>query len=233
MGEVALNWRELYFSWPESGFSIAPPDMQLQAGSSLFIHGASGCGKSTLLSLISGVVPAKRGCLEILGVEIARLSQAQRDRFRGENMGVVFQQFNLIPYLDVMSNVLMPTRMFPKRLARSVAQHGSAKAQATELFESLGIASSIWAQGVHQLSVGQQQRVAVARALMGYPSIIIADEPTSALDEANKNEFLHLLLSVARKMGTTVILVSHDMRIADSFDQVLTLQAQGSIRAVA
>jgi putative ABC transport system ATP-binding protein len=233
MQSIAIAWKNLAFTWPKSGFTVEPPDLELSVGESIFIHGPSGCGKSTLLSLISGVIPAHKGHLQMLGVDMAQLSSAKRDNFRGENLGIVFQQFNLIPYLDVMSNVLMPTRMFPKRLARSVERHGGAIQQAEVLFEKLGLPLSIKSQKVNQLSVGQQQRIAVARALIGYPPIVIADEPTSSLDEVNKNEFLELLLSVARDANTTVLLVSHDTRIASSFDHVLSLTAKGNTHVMA
>ncbi len=231
--EVALQWQGLRFSWPKSQFTIAPDDLTLPAGKSLFIQGESGCGKSTLISLLCGVLPIQVGSLTVLGQDMSKLSSSGRDAFRGENLGIVFQQFNLIPYLDMMTNVLLPTRMFAKRSARAIEHFGSAKEQAQTLLVSLGLGKTHWYQPINQLSVGQQQRVAVARALMGNPALIIADEPTSSLDENNKQEFLQLLLSITQKYGSTLVMVSHDTRLADSFDQTLSLPSRKAINALA
>jgi putative ABC transport system ATP-binding protein len=144
----------------------------------------------------------------------------QRDQLRGEHMGVIFQQFNLLPFLDVAANALLPTRLFASRAAAASQVGGSPQAQAQALAEGLGLPSSLWHQPVHQLSVGQQQRVAAVRALMGQPQLIIADEPTSALDDANQLEFLDLLLGTAEKQGASVVMVSHNARLADRFHQV-------------
>jgi putative ABC transport system ATP-binding protein len=142
-------------------------------------------------------------------------------------MGVVFQQFNLLPYLDVESNVLMPTRLFASRASASAAQWGSPLQQAKALADTLHLPPYVWHQPVHQLSVGQQQRVAAVRALMGAPRLLIADEPTSALDDDNQLEFIDLLLATAQQQNASVVMVSHNARLASRFHQVFKMQAGG------
>jgi putative ABC transport system ATP-binding protein len=194
--------------------------LTLPQGQHLFIQGPSGCGKSTLLSLLAGVQQVQQGVCEVLGQNLATLGPMQRDQLRGEHMGVIFQQFNLLPFLDVAANALLPTRLFASRAAAASQVGGSPLAQAQALAERLGLPSSLWHQPVHQLSVGQQQRVAAVRALMGQPQLIIADEPTSALDDANQLEFLDVLLGTAGQQGASVVMVSHNARLADRFHQV-------------
>jgi putative ABC transport system ATP-binding protein len=203
-------------------------DLSLPQGQHLFIQGPSGCGKSTLLSLLAGVIQVQSGVCEVLGRDMTKLNQFERDALRGEQIGVIFQQFNLIPYLDVWANVMLPTRLFASREQAARRHWGSAAAQAGPVLAALGLHSDHWHQAVHTLSVGQQQRVAAARALMGHPPLIIADEPTSALDEDNKDEFIRLLMDQARAQGASVVLVSHDARLASHFDQVHTLTAWGA-----
>jgi putative ABC transport system ATP-binding protein len=135
-------------------------------------------------------------------------------------MGVIFQQFNLLPFLDAQANTLLPTKLFPSRAKAATEAHGSPAQQARALADGLGLPASLWHQPVHQLSVGQQQRVAAVRALMGQPQLIIADEPTSALDDANQGEFLKLLLGCADQQGASVVMVSHNARLTDQFHQV-------------
>jgi putative ABC transport system ATP-binding protein len=154
---------------------------------------------------------------------MVKLSSVGRDRLRGEHMGVIFQQFNLLPYLDVKTNVLLPTRLFPSRAAAAEQEWGSAEQQALHLLQTLGLPQAVWQQSVNQLSVGQQQRVAAVRALMGSPRLVIADEPTSALDDANQLEFLDLLLGTARRQAASLVMVSHNAHLAQRFDHVFAM----------
>ena len=216
----ALRLSHLTHAWPGQAPLIDIPQLTLQQGQHLFIQGPSGCGKSTLLSLLAGVQQVQNGTCEVLGQDLAKLSPSQRDRLRGEHMGVIFQQFNLLPFLDAQTNALLPTRLFPSRAKAADLLWGSASKQAQALANTLGLSTSVWAQAVHQLSVGQQQRVAVVRALMGQPRLIIADEPTSALDDARQLEFIDLLLSTAAEQGASVVMVSHNARLAKRFHQV-------------
>ena len=217
---LALHLSELTHAWPGQAPLIHIAQLTLPQGQHLFIQGPSGCGKSTLLSLLAGVQQVQQGVCQVLGQNLATLGPMQRDQLRGEHMGVIFQQFNLLPFLDVAANALLPTRLFASRAAAASQVWGSPQAQAKALAEGLGLPSSLWHQPVHQLSVGQQQRVAAVRALMGQPQLIIADEPTSALDDATQLEFLDLLLGTSEKQGASVVMVSHNARLADRFHQV-------------
>ena len=217
---LALHLSELRHAWPKQSPLFHIPHLSLPQGEHLFIQGPSGCGKSTLLSLLAGVQQVQQGLCEVLGHDLGQLSAIARDRLRGEHMGVIFQQFNLLPFLDAQANALMPTRLFPSRAQAANTAFGGAMQQAQRLAEGLGLSPSLWHQPVHQLSVGQQQRVAAVRALMGQPQLIIADEPTSALDDANQLEFLDLLLRTAEQQAASVVMVSHNARLAHRFHHV-------------
>jgi putative ABC transport system ATP-binding protein len=223
---LALHLSELTHAWPGQAPLIQIAQLTLPQGQHLFIQGPSGCGKSTLLSLLAGVQQVQQGGCQVLGQNLSELPPIQRDRLRGEHMGVIFQQFNLLPFLDVAANALLPTRLFASRAAAASQVWGSPQAQAQALAERLGLPLSLWHQPVHQLSVGQQQRVAAVRALMGQPQLLIADEPTSALDDANQLEFLDLLLNTAEQQGASVVMVSHNARLADRFHQVYVWPTQ-------
>ncbi len=227
MSTHALSLSQLSHAWPGRPALFDIDHLSLSQGEHLFIQGPSGCGKSTLLSLLAGVQAPQTGVCEVLGFNMGMLGPMERDRLRGEHMGVVFQQFNLLPYLDVESNALMPTRLFASRAKASAAQWGSPLQQAKALADTLHLPPHVWHQPVHQLSVGQQQRVAAVRALMGAPRLLIADEPTSALDDDNQLEFIDLLLATAQQQNASVVMVSHNARLASRFHQVFKMQAGG------
>jgi putative ABC transport system ATP-binding protein len=227
LNSLALSLTQLSHAWPGRPALFDIAHLSLAQGEHLFIQGPSGCGKSTLLSLIAGVQFPQTGVCEVLGHDMLRLGPMQRDRLRGEHMGVVFQQFNLLPFLDVEANALMPTRLFASRAKASAEQWGSPLKQAQALADRLRLPAHVWHQPVHQLSVGQQQRVAAVRALMGAPQLLIADEPTSALDDDNQAEFIDLLLSSAQQQNASVVMVSHNARLASKFHQVFKMQAGG------
>ena len=227
MSKSAIHLRALTHAWTGQPPLFQIEELTVTQGKHLFIQGPSGCGKSTLLSLLAGVQAVQTGVCQVLGQDMAALTAVQRDRLRGEQMGVIFQQFNLLSYLDVQANVLLPTLLFPSRAAASSRAWGSPSDQAKALAQALGLAEKMWRQPINQLSVGQQQRVAAVRALMGAPELVIADEPTSALDDARQLEFLDLLLHTAEKQNTSVIMVSHNARLAHRFDQVFEMHAGG------
>lgn len=191
----------------------------LQARERLLLLGESGSGKSTLLSLLCGTVTAQSGQIHIRDTDLSTLSLAKRDRFRAENIGVVFQQFNLLPFATVSDNILLPLRFAPSRRAR-VANTG---AEVRRLCTQLGLPDGVDTARAGTLSVGQQQRVAVARALIGAPPLLVADEPTSALDMSTQSAFLDLLFTQADAQGTAVLMVSHDPRLAERFDRVVQM----------
>ena len=211
----------LEYRWPAGSFSLKLPSLAVNPENSLFLQGPSGSGKSTLLNLIGGVLTPQAGRIDLLGHPFSALPAAQRDAFRADHIGFIFQQFNLIPYLSVIDNVLLPCRFS----ARRAAQAGDAVVAATTLLDRLDIAPELHTRPAHALSVGQQQRVAAARALIGKPEILIADEPTSALDAPRQAAFVDLLLAEARANRSALIFVSHDLRLATHFDGVLELSA--------
>lgn len=221
---VAIQLTELDFYWPNATIpTLAIESLIVHKGEQIFISGPSGSGKSTLLGLIAGILSPTSGSIIINDCLTNQLSGSERDIFRGDHIGFIFQQFNLIPYLTVLENVLIPCQLSRLRAAQSIQHYGSIVDEAKALLERLDLSSKLWHQKANQLSVGQQQRVAAARALMGKPSILIADEPTSALDADRRQDFLDLLLNACREHDITLLFVSHDREIMSSFERVIHL----------
>lgn len=218
---TALEVEGLRYRWPGAASPILDIDrMSLSQGESLFLYGPSGCGKSTLLSAISGVIDVPGGAIQVDGTDIGALRGSARDRFRGDHLGVIFQVFNLVPWLSALDNVLLPCRYAARRRERAEPDPG---ATALRLLADLGLTDpAIAASPAQSLSVGQQQRVAAARALIGKPDLILADEPTSALDEASKTAFVDLLKRECSEVGTALLFVSHDRGLETLFDRVLS-----------
>ena len=215
-----LDLQQLEFTWPGQAQAVLMiDDFQIQAGERLFLRGPSGSGKSSLLALIGGLVQPDRGILSCLGHELTAMSGPKRDRFRADHLGVIFQQFNLLPWLDLRSNVILPCRFSRRRAQRA----GDVNQAAEGLLESMGLASELWSRRADQLSVGQQQRVAAARALIGQPELVLADEPTSALDSDRRDDFLSLLFTQCKQAGSALLFVSHDRDLAPHFDRQLDL----------
>lgn len=212
------------FTWPgKPRFTLTVDDFSVANGERLLLLGASGGGKSTLLSLLTGILTPQKGRIDVLGNDIARLAGATRDRYRAEHFGIIFQMFNLLPYGTVTDNVLLPLS-FSGRRRRNVEAAGTPAREAARLLHRLGLpAGEIDNHRASSLSVGQQQRVAAARALIGRPEIVIADEPTSALDRQRQKEFLELLFEETGAAGSTLIMVSHDETLADLFTRVVKL----------
>lgn len=199
-----------------SAFTLEVADFQIAAGERVLLVGPSGCGKSTLLNLICGTAAPDRGRVDVLGEDLAAMSGLQRDAFRARNLGVIFQQFNLLPYLSVMDNVLLPARL--------AGEGGAAVAdRAQALLTELGLAENLWSQKGAELSAGQQQRVAAARAFLLRPGLVVADEPTSALDADRRDAFLDLMMVQARETGAALLVVSHDAALHDHFDRTVAV----------
>jgi putative ABC transport system ATP-binding protein len=216
----------VHFTWPgRNPFGLTIENFCFSGAQRILLTGPSGSGKSTLLSLLCGIVPPHSGCINILGTDIAKLPAAARDTFRAEHIGIIFQMFNLLPYASIVDNVLLPLSFAPRRRKRACAGT-SAEREALRLLERLGLKAQL-ARGARasDLSVGQQQRVAAARALIGAPGLIVADEPTSALDAENQEAFLDLLFAELAEAGSTLIMVSHNVGLAPRFDRVLRLEA--------
>lgn len=218
-----LGMSGVSFTWPGSrGFNLTIDAFQLQSGSRTLLLGPSGSGKSTLLSLLSGIATPQQGRIELLGTNLCELGSAARDRFRADHIGVIFQMFNLLPYGTAVDNVILPLSFAAGRRAR-VKAAGSEQEEARRILNALGITDDLLQGPALELSVGQQQRVAAARALIGAPELVIADEPTSALDTAREERFLELLFAQMAEAKSTLIMVSHDEELASHFDQVLRL----------
>jgi putative ABC transport system ATP-binding protein len=214
----AISIRDLRFRWPRAAAdTVAIDALDIGAGSAVFLHGPSGCGKSTLLGLLAGVLLPQHGSVRVLGTDWAALGASRRDAARADHVGYIFQQFNLLPYLSVLDNVRLPCRFSAQRARR--APEGAAQ----HLLHRVELPEALWTKPAAELSVGQQQRVAAARALIGAPEIVIADEPTSALDAALRDGFMALLLGASRDSGSTLVFVSHDERLAERFDRRLSL----------
>jgi putative ABC transport system ATP-binding protein len=219
--ETALDLQQLRYRWPGAGDDILQIDaLTLAPGETVFLRGPSGCGKSTLLSLAAGVLLPGAGRLRLLGQDWAALGAGARDRFRADHLGYIFQQFNLLPYLSVIDNVRLPLRFSRRRAARAAAAGANT---AEQLLARSGLPAPLWHQPASALSVGQQQRVAAARALIGAPEVVIADEPTSALDEELREAFMTLLLQSCAAAGSALLFVSHDLRLASRFDRMISL----------
>ncbi len=216
-----LSLRDVHHRCPgDTDDSLVIAELDIAAGRTVFLHGPSGCGKSTLLGLLAGVLPARQGRVALMGQDWAALRGGARDARRADHVGVVFQQFNLLPYLTLLDNVLLPCRFSVRRAQRCA---GSPRAAAQALLQRMGLPEPLWARRADALSVGQQQRVAAARALIGGPELVLADEPTSALDGPLREGFMALLLQACAAAGTTLVFVSHDERLAARFDERLSL----------
>ena len=219
-----IEVHQLRFAWPQAGSDcVAIDELAVAAGSSLFLYGPSGCGKSTLLGLLAGVLLPRAGSVSLMGTAWSSLSGARRDAFRADHVGYIFQQFNLLPYLSVIDNVLLPCRFSALRRQRASSEASSPLISAQRLLQHVGLHETLWKRPAAQLSVGQQQRVAAARALIGRPEVVIADEPTSALDAALRDGFMNLLMNECRAAGSALVFVSHDERLAARFDVQLSL----------
>ena len=230
MADTTLEIAEIAYRWPgRAGFSLSVPQLSVAKGESVLLLGESGSGKSTLLSLICGTILPDQGQIDIAGTDITALSAGARDRFRGEQIGVIFQQFNLLPFGTVMDNILLPLRFAPARRKRVVDPN----AEASRLCTALGLPRDATDAKAATLSVGQQQRVAVARALIGHPPLIIADEPTSALDANSQSAFLDLLFEQTATHNTALLMVSHDPRLGSRFDRVIRMQDIAQIERAA
>jgi putative ABC transport system ATP-binding protein len=223
-----LEARDVSFRWGERfAPSIELATFGIDPGERVFLHGPSGSGKSTLLGLFGGVLAPQRGSIRILDVELTSMPARRRDAFRVDHIGFIFQQFNLIPYLSMLENVLLPCRFSRRRRERAAEGARGVEAQALRLLEELDLDRSLHGRGVTQLSVGQQQRVAAARALIGRPELVIADEPTSSLDAERQQGFLDLLLAECEASGAALLFVSHDRRLAAHFTRVVAMDEIG------
>ena len=218
--QYAVELKDVRFSYRPPQEILRIPEFRVSRGERVFVFGPSGSGKTTLLGLLAGVLKCNSGSVQVLGQELSRLSGHKRDLFRSSHIGYIFQMFNLIPYLSVLENITLPCRMNGERRKRlngtpldEAARHVARRLQIEDLITS----------PVTELSVGQQQRVAAARALLGKPEIVIADEPTSALDADLREKFIELLFENCSDAKASLIFVSHDRSLTGKFDRVVSL----------
>ena len=225
MTEAVLELKDVCFRWSnQDRATIDLPELKIDQGERIFLQGPSGSGKSTLLSLVGGILVAESGSLRVLGEELKGLSRARRDAFRVTHLGFIFQLFNLLPYLSLEENVLLPLRFSKKRALRAGRNQAELLEEAQRLLTALGLSEPLKeGRPVVELSVGQQQRVAAARALIGGPELVIADEPTSALDADLREVVLNLLFAECDKAGSALLFVSHDSELSRFFGRSLSL----------
>ncbi len=224
---MAIELRDVRFAYAEAPDKpvLDIPHWSVPRGEQVFLHGPSGTGKSTLLNVISGLLPATQGEVLVMGQALNALSTRQRDRFRANHIGYVFQQFNLIPYLDAVDNVQLASHFSNQR------QSAPSREEITGLLSTLKLTAADWEMPTGRLSIGQQQRVAIARALINQPELLIADEPTSSLDQVNRDNFMAVLLSMAEQSGITLLFVSHDMSLSGFFKRVDAMTELGAREA--
>jgi putative ABC transport system ATP-binding protein len=213
----AIIMSEVVYRYPKSTSAVVNvSNWHVKLGEQVFIYGRSGSGKSTLLNLLAGIMTAKEGTLTILGQALNELSARQRDSFRSQHIGMIFQQFNLVPYLSVLENIQLAA-YFARTDDELVRQ------RCQVLFEGLSLELNLINRRADTLSIGQQQRVAIARALINQPKLLIVDEPTSALDNEAKAGFMTMLMSLVKKDQTTLIFVSHDETLMPFFSQQISM----------
>ncbi len=231
MSQVVLDIKNLSFLWKNSGSPIINlPEFELKEHEHVFLQGPSGSGKSTLLALIGGIILPKSGKIKLLGQDLKNLSRSGRDSFRVDHIGYIFQLFNLLPYLTIEENVLLPLNFSHIRAKKAGKTKSDQIRDAERLLKSLDLEEQLAEKKpVTELSVGQQQRVAVARALIGKPELIIADEPTSALDSDLCHSFLELLFAESKKAGSTLLFVSHDSTLGNFFNRKISMEEINNI----
>jgi len=213
-----INIKDLYFEYPKSNFKFHVPHLQIEPGSKLAIIGPSGSGKTTLLNLISAISVPSKGEIVVDGVNLDSLNDATRRNYRISRIGFVFQDFELIEYLNLIDNILLSYRINP-----SLNLTMDVKKRAQELAESMGLGDKL-TRNVTKLSQGEKQRAAICRSLLTEPPLILADEPTGNLDPDNKNHVLEILFNYSDENKSTLIIVTHDHTLLEGFDRVIDLQ---------
>ncbi len=217
---------QLSFAWPGSNAAVLSiPEFTMKRSERVFLKGPSGSGKTTLLSIISAVLAPQAGTVVVDGVSLGTLRSGQKDQFRVDRIGLVFQQFNLLPFLSVRDNITLPCRFSKRRRNAALKSELKLNDEVDRLLSAMHLnPAEVQNKRVTELSVGQQQRVAVARALIGRPALVIADEPTSALDSDTRQAFIDLLFAEVDAAGSALLFVSHDATLASAFDRRVDLR---------
>lgn len=226
-----LNFSQLKFKYSGSERGrLEIEQFEVKQGEKIFLFGPSGSGKTTFLELIAGVLTPQSGSVKIDGTELTSLSSLKRDAYRADKISYIFQSFNLIPYLSVIENIALPLNLSSAK--RRLVPKDQELQKIQMIAERLGI-KDLLTHKTGELSVGQQQRVAAARALIGQPKLILADEPTSALDFDHREKFLKLLFELCREQSISLIFVSHDRSLQNLFDRVVALADINNVKTVA
>jgi putative ABC transport system ATP-binding protein len=212
---ISINHLKFRYSGGAGEFVMDIPSLDIRAGEKIAIIGPSGSGKSTLLQLLAGILVPAEGSISIGDTEVSSLADARRRAFRITSVGFVFQDFELIDYLNVIENILLPFRLHP-----GLSLTSDDRSRAGALAGKLGLAGKE-KRGVRNLSQGERQRVAIGRALIHKPGIVLADEPTGNLDPANKYLMVDLLRNVTADSGATLIMVTHDHALLDGWDRIV------------
>ena len=218
LSDVQFRWRR------QDPLVLDIPELKVGVGERVFIKGPSGSGKTTLLNLLGGVSVPEAGKLDILETDLATLNSARRDAFRADHIGFIFQMFNLVPYLSLLDNVTLPCHFSVLRHRRALDRSANLEAEARRLLEHMELdVEALSSRPVSRLSIGQQQRVAAARSLIGAPELVIADEPTSALDADVQRLFLDILFREINEANASLLFVSHDSSMEAGFDRTIPL----------
>ena len=220
-----IELSDVRFRWHRSApLLLDIPKLKIEDGERVFLEGLSGSGKTTLLNLLGGIVLPEEGYIEVSGTDLTQLTNAERDAFRADHIGIIFQMFNLIPYLSSLDNITLPCRLSRRRLIMARNKSLSPEEEALRLLMRMEIEdATLISSPAFKLSIGQQQRVAAARSLIGSPKLIIADEPTSALDHGVRKVFVKLLFNEVAETGSTLLFASHDSSLGQHFDRQIKL----------
>jgi putative ABC transport system ATP-binding protein len=218
-----IEVRGLEFRYGEGEFRLSGPELDVERGSKTACIGPSGSGKTTLLNLIAGIITSQHGRVVTNGVAVSQLKESERRAFRITNIGLVFQEFELLEYLSVLDNILLPYRINP-----ALRLNPAVRKRAASLAEQMGIGDRL-RRHPNKLSQGERQRVAVCRAVLPEPALLLTDEPTGNLDPANKGRVLDLILEQVARSGATLVTVTHDHDLLDHFDRVIDIKDFGVI----
>ncbi len=225
MASDVIRVRDLVFAYPAGGFRLAVADFRVGRGEKVAVTGGSGTGKTTLLSLLAGILTPAQGTVEIEGVILTDLGPQLRRDFRARRLGLVFQEFELLDYLNAADNVLLPYRVSP-----ALRLDGDARSRAVELLEAVGLGDKL-RRLPEALSQGERQRVAVCRALVTEPAVLLCDEPTGNLDEANRDRVMEILFRYSEATGAPLVAATHDPELVRRFDRAVTIGTLAGVRA--
>jgi len=218
MEEFVIGVRNLEFSYRVGGFRLGVPDLRIAVGESIAVTGPSGGGKTTLLHLLAGILVPSKGSVRFDGTEVSSLKDEDRQDFRALKMGLVFQEFELLEYLDVLDNILLPYRVSPV-----LELNGAVRDRARSLAEHVGLGNKVH-RYPGNLSQGERQRVAVCRAIVTEPAVILGDEPTGNLDVKNRDDVMDILFRYSDERSVPIVVVTHDRELMERFDRIVDVR---------